>query len=35
MKYLFPAIATAYVVLVYVVWPVAQKFADLSASLGV
>jgi hypothetical protein len=35
MKYLFPALVVAYVVLVFVVWPVATKLAELSTVLGV
>jgi hypothetical protein len=35
MKYIFPALVVAYIVVAYVVWPVATKLADLSASLGV
>jgi len=34
MKYLFPAIVVIYLVLAYVVWPVANKLAELSTVLG-
>lgn len=34
MKYLFPTLVVSYVVLTYVVWPVAQKLAELATLLG-
>ncbi len=35
MKYLFPALVVAYVVLAYVVWPIVGKLSELSLALGV